>query len=80
MLEELGVKPVINACGTVTVLGGCLVDNEVLEGIIEVAKVYVDMTELHTKAGAYVAKLTGAEAAYIQEALQLVLFCRSPHA
>ena len=65
MLEELRVKPVINACGTVTVLGGCLVDDEVLEGIREAAKVYVDMTELHMQAGAYVAKLTGAEAAYI---------------
>ena len=65
MLKELGVKPVINASGTITVLGGCLVDDEVLEAIREVAKVYVDMNDLHTKAGAYVAKLTGAEAAYI---------------
>ncbi len=65
MLEELGVKPVINACGTVTVLGGCLMDDEVLQAMREAAKVYVDMTELHTKAGAYVANLAGAEAAYI---------------
>jgi L-seryl-tRNA(Ser) seleniumtransferase len=65
MLKELGVKPVINACGTVTVLGGCLVDDEVLEAVKEAAGVYVDMSELHTRAGAYIAKLTGAEAAYI---------------
>jgi len=65
MLDELGVKPVINACGTVTVLGGCLVDDEVLEAMREAAKVFVDMTDLQTKAGEYVAKLVGAEAAYV---------------
>lgn len=65
MLEELGVKPVINAAGTLTVLGGCLVDDEVLEAMREAAKVYVDMSELHNKAGAFIAKLTGAEAAYV---------------
>jgi uncharacterized pyridoxal phosphate-dependent enzyme len=65
MLEKLGVKPVINACGTVTTLGGCMVADEVLDAMREAANVFVDMNELHTKAGAYVAGLVGAEAAYI---------------
>jgi len=65
MLEELGVRPVINAAGTVTVLGGCQVDDEVLDAMREAAKVYVDMNELHAKAGEFIARLTGAEAAYV---------------
>jgi uncharacterized pyridoxal phosphate-dependent enzyme len=65
LLEELGVRPVINAAGTVTILGGCLVDDEVLDAMREAAKVYLDMSELHNKVGAYIAKLTGAEAAYV---------------
>jgi uncharacterized pyridoxal phosphate-dependent enzyme len=65
VLEELGVKPVINAAGTLTLLGGCLIDDEVLDAMREAAKVYVDMGELHARAGAYLAKLVGAEDAYV---------------
>jgi len=37
MIRELGIKPVINAAGTVTVLGGCLVQEEALDAIKEMA-------------------------------------------
>jgi L-seryl-tRNA(Ser) seleniumtransferase len=65
LLRELGVKPVINAAGTVTVLGGSVMTDEVMNAMMEGAKVYVDMNQLHAKAGAYIAKLLGAEMAYV---------------
>jgi len=65
MLEELGIRPVINAAGSLTLLGGSILEDDVLAAMKEVAGIYVDMTELQTKAGAFIAQLAGAEAAYI---------------
>jgi uncharacterized pyridoxal phosphate-dependent enzyme len=65
MLEELDVRGVINAVGTVTTLGGSTPSKVVMDAMTEASKVYLDMTELHTKAGDYVARLLGAPAAYI---------------
>jgi L-seryl-tRNA(Ser) seleniumtransferase len=65
VLRELGVKPIINACGTLTILGGTTVADEISEAWAEASRVYLDMNELHTKAGEFISKLTGAESAYI---------------
>lgn len=65
LLRELGVKPIINASGTLTILGGTTLADEVSEAWAEVSKVYLNMNELHAKAGEFISKLTGAEAAYI---------------
>jgi uncharacterized pyridoxal phosphate-dependent enzyme len=65
ILRELGVKPVINAAGTLTVLGGITIDPEVWEAMEEASQVFVDMEELHLKAGRAVAQFTGAEDGYI---------------
>jgi len=65
VLRELGVKPIINACGTLTTLGGSTLADEVSDAWAEASKVYLDMNELHAKAGEFIAKLTGADAAYI---------------
>src|SRR5919109_399364 len=65
LLEELGVRQIINAHGTLTVLGGSILDDEVLDSIREASKVYLDVPRLHEKAGKYIANLIHAEAAYV---------------
>ncbi len=64
-LEELGVKKIINAWGTVTLIGGTTESDEVIDAMREASKVYVDMKDLHRKAGDYLAKLLGVEAVCI---------------
>lgn len=64
-LAELGLRPVINGVGTVTVLGGSLFSEEVLEAVREASRVFLDMEELHLRAGRYVAELLGVEDAYV---------------
>lgn len=59
------MKKVINAWGTVTVLGGTTVSNDIIEAMGEAAKVYVDMKDLHKKAGDFIARLLDVEAACI---------------
>jgi L-seryl-tRNA(Ser) seleniumtransferase len=63
--ERLGVKKLINAWGTVTRVGGSLVDPSVMEAMTEASHAYIDFEEYHTKAGQYIAKLIGVEAAFI---------------
>jgi len=65
ILDELGVHRIINACGTLTVLGGTTLDEEILGAIREAGKVFLDVPELHVKAGNYIARLLGAEDAYV---------------
>ena len=65
ILEEIGVKKVINAWGTVTVLGGTTMSNEVIEAMREASKVYVDMKNLHNNAGNIIAKMLNVEAVCI---------------
>jgi L-seryl-tRNA(Ser) seleniumtransferase len=63
--EELGVKKAINAWGTITKIGGSLMAPEVLQAMCEAAGAYVDMYELHEKAGERIASLIGVEGAYV---------------
>jgi uncharacterized pyridoxal phosphate-dependent enzyme len=63
--KELGVKKVVNGCGTYTVLGGSRLHPSVMKAMMYASKSFVDMGDLHKKAGEYIAKITGAEAAYI---------------
>jgi len=63
--KELGVKKVVNGCGTYTVLGGSRLHPSVMKAMMYASKSFVDMSDLHKKAGEYIAKITGAEAAYI---------------
>ena len=63
--DKLGIKKLINAEGTLTRLGGSVMDPGVMEEMIEASKYFVDLNELLEKAGEYVANLLGVEACYI---------------
>lgn len=72
--EALGVKPVINAVGTVTMLGGSVMPPEVVAAWAEAAKHFVDLTDLHDKVAVKIAKLLGVEAACVTTGAAGALF------
>jgi L-seryl-tRNA(Ser) seleniumtransferase len=63
--DQLGVKRVINAWGTMTIIGGSIMHRDVVEAWVEASKSHVNMEELHTRAGEIIAEITGAEAGLI---------------
>ncbi len=63
--RELGVTPFINASGTITTLGGSLMDPEVLDAMREAGSAFVDLNDLNVKAGQYLAQRIGVEAAFV---------------
>ena len=62
--RELGAKPIINAIGSVTMLGGSTPAPEVKEAM-ERADVYIPLIELEEKAGQVIADMVDVPAAYI---------------
>jgi L-seryl-tRNA(Ser) seleniumtransferase len=63
--EAIGVKHVINATGTVTILGGSLMPSEVVAAWEDASKHYVNLLELQDKVGEAIAKLVVVEAALV---------------
>ena len=63
--KDLGVRPFINGSGTITTLGGSLMPPEVIEAMRHAAGAFVDLPDLNVKAGQYLARRIGAEAAFI---------------
>ena len=61
---ELGVKPLININGTVTVIGGSVMRPEVMELIRRGNEHFVLIDELEAAAGRYIAKLCKSPAGY----------------
>jgi D-glucosaminate-6-phosphate ammonia-lyase len=61
----LGVKRRINAAGTLTRLGGALMDEEVVAAMAAAARASVDIGELQAAASRTISKLTGAEAGIV---------------
>ncbi len=61
----LGVQRVINATGTVTILGGSLMPPEVVAAWVAATRHFVNLLDLHDKVGARIAKLAGVEAALV---------------
>ena len=59
---ELGLRPVINASGTMTFLGASIVVPEAIEAMARVLPQFVEIGDLQRKASAAIARLTGAEA------------------
>jgi L-seryl-tRNA(Ser) seleniumtransferase len=63
--EALGVKHVINATGTVTILGGSLMPPEVVAAWADAARHFVNLSDLQDKVGERIARLVGVEAALV---------------
>jgi len=61
----LGVKRRINAAGTLTRLGGVLMDDEVLAAMAVAARASVDIAELQEAASRTISRLTGAQAGIV---------------
>jgi uncharacterized pyridoxal phosphate-dependent enzyme len=62
---QLGLGSVINASGTVTVLGGSIMPADVVLAMNEAAKSYVDLPLLLERAGSYLAERIGVPGAFI---------------
>lgn len=63
--EQLGVRPLINAVGPATRIGGMRLDPEVLTAMREASQDFVRIDELQEAAGRVIAEATGAEAGYV---------------
>ena len=62
---KLGVRPVINANGNMTVLGGSIISPEVRRAMDEAGDTYVEMRALQQKSGEHIADNVGVEAAHV---------------
>ncbi len=65
LYRDLGCKPVINAAGNQTILGGSRVSPSVQEAMIAANRHYVEMRELFVQTGETIADLVGSEAAFV---------------
>jgi L-seryl-tRNA(Ser) seleniumtransferase len=63
--QQLGVEPIINAAGSMTTLGGSIMEPEVTDAMAAASRNYVDIPELHRAAGRCIAELIGVEAAHV---------------
>lgn len=62
---DLGISPLINASGSLTVLGGSIMNEIVIDAMRGGATCYVDLKQLKSSAGKFIAKLVGVEAAHV---------------
>ncbi|WP_329475373.1 hypothetical protein OG555_27140 [Kribbella sp. NBC_01484] len=65
MTNPFGVRSVINASATLTVLGGSLMPPPALKAMADAAAHFVDLPELHDRVGERLAELTRNEAACV---------------
>jgi L-seryl-tRNA(Ser) seleniumtransferase len=63
--RKLGVRPVIHGSGTTTRYGGSRLRPEALEAMREASQALVNIDELNEAAGAAIAHMLGAEAAFV---------------
>src|ERR1700723_3807821 len=61
LYEAIGVRPLVNAKGTYTIISGSLALPEVKQAMEEAGHHYVNMDELMAAVGARLAKITGAD-------------------
>ena len=65
VLAKLGVRPVINAQGNLTTLGGSTSPVEIREAMDEANEHWFEMEELFEKSGEFIAGVLGTESAYV---------------
>jgi L-seryl-tRNA(Ser) seleniumtransferase len=65
LYSSLGIKPVINGVGVVTVLGGSIMPPEVIRAMEEASRYFIPLPELQKKVGARIAELLRAPAAMV---------------
>ena len=65
VLAKLGVRPVINAQGNLTTLGGSTSPVEIRAAMDEANENWVEMEELLEKSGEFIAGVLGTESAYV---------------
>jgi D-glucosaminate-6-phosphate ammonia-lyase len=65
LYASLGVKPVINGVGVVTVLGGSIMPPEVIRAMEESSRYFIPLPELEKKVGGRIAELLQAPAAMV---------------
>ena len=63
--QDIGIKPFINANGTITTLGGSIMPTEVVESMREAATSFIHLNELHERVGDKLAEMIGVEAAFV---------------
>src|SRR2546429_9186873 len=66
--RKLGVRPVIHGSGTTTRYGGSRLRPEALESMRQASTALVNIDELNEAAGAAIARMLGAEAAFVPAA------------
>src|SRR5205809_473295 len=64
-MEKLGLRPVINGVGTVTILGGSIMPPEVVQAMAEASRHFVPLEELQQKVGDRIAELLQVPAAMV---------------
>ena len=72
---RLGIQPVINAVGTVTVLGGSIMPPEVTDAMVAASRNFVPLPELQERAGDHIARLIGVAAAMISAGAASAMTC-----
>ena len=65
ILQQLGVARRINVAGTLTRLGGSLMEPEVLQAMAQAASASVDIAEMQTAGSAVISRITGAQAGIV---------------
>ena len=63
--QKLGVRPVIHGAGTTTRYGGSLMRPETIVAMREASQAFVNIDELNAAAGTAIARMLGAEAAFV---------------
>src|SRR5688572_6011107 len=72
--KRLGLRPIINAAGTYTHLGGSLMPTEVIAAMNDAAQGYVPIGDLTKATGERIAQLTGNEAALVTTGAARAIF------